>query len=105
MKHIFSVEVNYADNSIKPIEVDIFKCICIKHSYDTYSQLSASITKCDFIEGNTYYYGMYGRYQVDHKYAVIESGNNHRYFTEEEFNTHFIDSLKNRETKITSIVD
>ena len=53
MKHILGVIVDY-DNSIKSVEIDVFKCLCIKDNADPYTQLSASIPKCDFNKGTTY---------------------------------------------------
>ncbi len=102
MKHILGVIVDY-DNSIKSVEIDVFKCLCIKDNADPYTQLSASIPKCDFTKGTTYYYGIDGN--RDNKYVVIEGGNNHRYFTEDEFNIHFIDSIQSREDKIANITN
>lgn len=103
MKHTLGVIVN-DDGSIKSVEIDIFKCLCIKDNNDPYTQLSSSIPNCSFTKDATYYYGIEDN-KLTNKYFVISTGNIHRNFTENEFNLHFIDSLKNRENKIESITE
>jgi hypothetical protein len=103
-KYILGVELE-PNGSIKIVQMCVSKCICIKYNADPYTQLSTSIPKTDFNEGNIYYYGIDDTRPVTNPYFVVEEGKTHRYFTEDEFNAHFVDYIKNRENKISNIVD